>query len=167
MKTPTLISSLLVLSAVNLTLMVPGGFIESRDFSHISPMILGAFNILLTALGMISFFLAYFVFRKQRWAFMASLLCSIGYFIVYVIDLAEIFPKSPSPMPTSLLSLEIFGTILSIPLSLYAFKAFDKEKTEGPSSPVGNTIYWIIAAAMIIGLGIIIFATKSAMTANT
>lgn len=69
-------------------------------------------------------------------------------------------------MPTSLLSLEILGTILSIPLSLYAFKAFDKEKTEGPSPPVGNTIYWIIAAAIIIGLGIIIFATKSSMTAN-
>lgn len=56
MKYAKIINLLLIVSAVNLTLMVPGGFIESRDFSHISSITLGAFNVFLTTLGMVSLF---------------------------------------------------------------------------------------------------------------
>ncbi|MEN3752208.1 hypothetical protein ABC733_04255 [Mangrovibacter sp. SLW1] len=36
---------LLILSAINLALMVPGGFVENRHFSGYSVVVLSAFNI--------------------------------------------------------------------------------------------------------------------------
>ncbi len=47
--------SLLLLSAIMLTSLVPGGPIETRDFSHISPLVLGSFNVFLTTLSITSF----------------------------------------------------------------------------------------------------------------
>ena len=38
------ISGLLILSSGLLVSLIPGGSIETRDFSHINPIILGAFN---------------------------------------------------------------------------------------------------------------------------
>ncbi len=167
MKKTKIISTLLIVSAVNLALMVPGGFIESRDFSHISPIILGGFNIFLTLLGMVSLFLVYFIGKKQKWALKTAFICGLSYFIVYTIDLAEIFPKTPTVMPLLLLVLEILGTILSIPLMYYSTLkvTIANSKNEEKTEP-NKYIYWLIALAILLGIGIIIFATKSAMTAK-
>lgn len=56
--------TLLIASAVNLSLMVPGGFVETRDFSAYPAIVLGAFNVLLTVLGLGSLVLAVIVARK-------------------------------------------------------------------------------------------------------
>ncbi len=167
MKKTKIISTLLIVSAVNLALMVPGGFIESRDFSHISPIILGGFNIFLTLLGMVSLFLVYFVSKKRRWALKTAFICGLSYFIVYTIDLAEIFPKTPTAMPLLLLVLEILGTVLSIPLMYYSTLKITiaNNKNEEKTEP-NKYIYWLIGLAILLSIGIIIFATKSAMTAK-
>ena len=96
---------LLLLSAVSLTSLVPGGQIETRDFSHISPLVLGSFNVFLTMLSLTSFLLLYSVWRRQRWAFVASGIWGIGYFLVYVLDLARWFPVSPDAMTLRYLRL--------------------------------------------------------------
>ncbi|HAO09047.1 MAG TPA: hypothetical protein DCQ50_19170 [Chryseobacterium sp.] len=155
---------LLFVSAINLTLMVPGGFIESRDFSHISPVVLGSFNVFLTTLGMLSLFLIYFIYKKQKWAFITAFFCGLSYFVVYTIDLAKIFPQSPTRMPTALFLLESLGTLLSIPLIYYTVK--EAKEFSGSNNKVlfSKSMYWIIGIAICIGLGIIIFATKAAMT---
>ena len=57
------VAVLLVVSSFLLAILVPGGPIETRSFSHISPLILGSFNTFLTLLGMLSLPLAYFVFN--------------------------------------------------------------------------------------------------------
>ena len=118
---------LLLLSAVSLTSLVPGGPIETRDFSHISPLVLGSFNIFLTTLSLTSFLLLYFVWQRQRWAFVASGIWGIGYFLVYVLDLARWFPVSPDAMPPALFAIEVFGTILSIPLAVLSFSNADAD----------------------------------------
>lgn len=165
MKHTKIVNSLLILSAINLTLMVPGGFIESRDFSHISSIILGVFNIFLTTLGMISLFLTYFIYKKQKWAVYTVFLSGLSYFIVYTIDLAEIFPKSPTEMPISLFILEILGTIMAIPIMYYSVQKLKELETNDNGELLPNkSIYWLIIIAIIISLGIIIFATKAAMT---
>ncbi|WP_160140075.1 hypothetical protein [Chryseobacterium sp. c4a] len=164
MKTCQLINALLILSAVNLTFMIPGGFIESRDFSHISPLILGIFNSFLTALGIVSLFLVYFINKQYGWAYRIALFCGISYCIVYTIDLAGIFPQSPSPMPILLLILETLGTILSIPLIFYTIRKMKESKNKVNITGFSKSLYGFIAIAIVIGLGIIIFATHAAMT---
>lgn len=162
MKKTTIINVLLAASAVNLTFMIPGGYIESRDFSHISPIILGGFNIFLTTLGMVSLFLVYFINKKQKWALKAAFVCGLSYFIVYTIDLAGIFPKSPTAMPFLLLILETLGTVLAIPLIYFASLKTTVINNEKKTT-LNKYIYWLIGLAIFVGIGIIIFATKSAM----
>lgn len=163
MKKTKIINLLLIVSTVNLTLMIPGGFIESRDFSHISPIILGGFNIFLTTLGMLSLFLIYFINKDQKWVFKASFICGLSYFIVYTIDLLGIFPKTPTAMPLLLLVLEILGTILSIPLMHYSFLRIKMAGNE-QKTMLNKYVYSFIILAILVGIGIIVFATKSAMT---
>lgn len=164
MKTSKLINALLILSSVNLTLMIPGGFIESRDFSQISPLILGVFNFFLTTLGIISLFLVYFISKQYGWAYRIAYFSGISYFIVYTIDLLEVFPKSPTPMPNLLLILEVLGTIVSIPLMFYAQKKIKEFKSRENVVHYSKSLYWFMGFAIVIGLGIIIFATNAAMT---
>lgn len=144
--------------------MIPGGFIESRDFSHIPSIVLAAFNIVLTTLGMISLFLPYFIYKNQKWAVSAAFFSGMSYFVVYTIDLAEIFPKSPTQMPLSLFILEVVGTVISIPIMYYSIKKLKQLEDHGGKLMLNKSIYWLIVFAGLIGVGIIIFATKSAMT---
>lgn len=144
--------------------MIPGGFIESRDFSHISPIILSGFNTFLTVLGLSSLFIAYFNFRNHSWARYVSTLCGLSYLTVYAIDLLKIFPKTSSPFPLPLLILEIIGILLTLPLIYYS--SIDKATTDIPQRIQKRRMYYILAGAIIIGIGIIIFATQAAMTAK-
>jgi len=158
------IAGLLVLSAILLSLLIPGGPIEKRNFSHIAPTILGMFNTFLTVLGLGSFALAYFSISAGNIALIASALCGISYFLVYALDLAKIFPVSPDKMPKALFIIEILGLIISIPLtflSLY-YLSLPKAGINEIHIP-SSAIYSILAVVVIIGIGVIVFATKAAM----
>ena len=61
-----LTSVLLFISFGLLSILVPGGPIETRSFSHIDPLILGGFNPFLTSLAMISVFLIYFILKDLK-----------------------------------------------------------------------------------------------------
>ncbi|MEM6867491.1 MAG: hypothetical protein AAF528_03830 [Cyanobacteria bacterium P01_C01_bin.121] len=173
---------LLLLSTVSLTSLVPGGPIETRDFSHISPLVLGSFNLFLTTLSLTSFLLLYFVWKRQRWAFVASGIWGIGYFLVYVLDLARWFPVSPDAMPPALFAIEVFGTILSIPLAVLSFSNADAsdDMTDinqqrgylGDTLAIDNAevhknekagLFTVGALATLLGIGIVVFATRAAM----
>lgn len=173
---------LLLLSAVSLSVLVPGGPIETRDFSHISPLVLGSFNVFLTALSLTSFLLSYFVWRQQRWAFVASGLSGIAYGLVYVLDLARWFPVSPDAMPPALFAIEVLGMVLSIPLAVLSMSAANVERDlsgnnrqhrypsdilaldaarTGKGERIG--LFVAVAVAALLGTGIVIFATRAAM----
>lgn len=161
------VSMLLVLSAVLLGILVPGGPIETRDFSHISSAILGAFNTFLTILGIGSFVFAYFALKAKRWAFIASFVCGISYFFVYALDLGKIFPVSPNEMPAALLAIEIVGILVSIPLAYLPLRAIQMPMELNIAHEAGdvtNKKHVLILALMVLaGIGIIIFATLAAM----
>lgn len=173
--------SLLLLSAILLSVLVPGGPIETRNFSHISPLVLGGFNIFLTTLSLASFWLLYFIWQQQRWAFIASAMSGVAYFAVYVLDLAHWFPVSPDAMSPVLFVIEVLGTIVSIPLTVLSINGVDADSElfngQQQSLYSGNTLIvdvaktvsnkqvalFVLVSAGLLGIGIVIFATRSAM----
>ncbi|QUN06373.1 hypothetical protein KDN34_02590 [Shewanella yunxiaonensis] len=158
------VSGLLGTSAVLLGLLIPGGPIETRDFSHISPMTLGIFNVFLTVLGIGSLALIYFSFIGSEIAVIMAAICGVSYFLVYALDLAKIFPVSPNKMPRALFWIEVIGLILSIPLTLLSL-IYLLLPTEGAgiSEVSPSTMLLGLVAVIVVGAGIVIFATKSAM----
>jgi hypothetical protein len=162
------ISGLLILSSVLLVSLVPGGSIETRDFSHINPIILGTFNTFLTMLGIGSFLLIYFVFQEAKWTYLVATVFGISYFLVYVLDLGVIFPVSRDPMPMTLFVIEIVGTVVSVPLILMSVKQFLKiQQDDRPEISLKKTyspkFLYIAFLSILVGCGIITFATISAM----
>ena len=162
------LSILLVVSMLLLSILVPGGPIEIRDFSHISPVILGLFNAFLTILGMGSLFVAYGVYRTRHWSYSLALACGISYLLVYLLDLAKIFPVSPTPMSLPLLVIECSGSIVALPVIVMSYKRLSKvQSILSGTNPYGETAahksIGLYVAASVIGIGIIIFATLSAM----
>lgn len=162
------ISGLLILSSGLLVSLVPGGLIETRDFSYINPIILGSFNTFLTVLGIGSLLLVYFVVREAKWALMVATLAGVSYFLVYVLDLGVIFPVSSDPMPMTLFVIEIVGAIVSVPLMFVSLKQFLKiQQDDKPEISLKKTyspkFLYIVFLSIFVGCGIISFATVSAM----
>ena len=163
------ISALLILSSVLLGVLVPGGPIETRNFSHIEPIILATFNTFLTLLSIGSLLLVYFIFRGTKWAFIISAICGFSYFLVYVLDLGVIFPVSSDPMPVALFVIEIVGTIVSVPLTFFSVNKILKINQDSQTEITFKEAYspkflYIAFLSIFFGCGIIIFATISAMS---
>ncbi|MEM6501849.1 MAG: hypothetical protein AAF685_08430 [Cyanobacteria bacterium P01_C01_bin.89] len=163
---------LLGVSSVSLSVLVPGGPIETRSFAHINPLTLGVFNTFLTILGPGSLLLAYFVWKSERWALWGSALCGLSFFGVYGLDLAQIFPVSPDAMPLALFAIEVWGTVLAFPLmamSLQALRDISPIAIATPSNASALLLdaRWsqvlVTLCLGLVALGIIVFATQSAM----
>jgi hypothetical protein len=107
---------LLVLSGLLLSSLVPGGPIETRDFSHITVPVLLGFNLFLTTLVLGSFLASVGLCFSSPWARTASFLAAASYVLVYAIDLAGWFPSSPTPMPPTLFAVETTGIIVALPV---------------------------------------------------
>ncbi|MGB0560248.1 MAG: hypothetical protein ACPGVO_00395 [Spirulinaceae cyanobacterium] len=167
------LAGLLGISGIALSSLVPGGPIETRDFSQINPVTLGMFNTFLTTLCLGSLLLVYFVLKSERWAIFVAAVCGLSYLGVYGLDLAVIFPVSPDTMPPALLTIEVFGTILAFPLMLLPIQMLPTLKTAiVTTAPLLDSEHpaafrlpqMAIALSIgIIALGIITFATYSAM----
>ena len=154
-----LVALLLALSAINLALMIPGGFVETRDFSAYPASVLAAFNIFLTVLGLGSLVLAWLTWRggvRRVW----SMAAAVGFAATYLLDLFKIFPVTPVPMSSLLETLEWLGTALAILLAPAVLTAGSRDAggRQGAAIPRGLTIVMGIA-----GIGIVIFATIAAM----
>jgi hypothetical protein len=161
------VAALLVLSAVLLGTLVPGGPIETRNFSHISPLILVSFNTFLTILGIGSFVLACFTVKKQRWAFKGSTICGISYFMVYALDLGKVFPVSPDEMPSALFAIEVAGIVASVFLTYLSLNAAHILMSDGSGHELTAAMkkehILLLILVALAGLGIIIFSTIAAM----
>lgn len=154
---------LLLLSATLLSAMIPGGPVETRDFSHYDPLLLGSFNTFLTVLGLASYGAAWFVMRRRRWALISAQLCGVGYFLVYAADLAQLFPQSPLAMPAALLVMEITGLVVSLPLMLLPALAGHSElSVSNGHRHLTSTALLLITAVTVLAVGIIAFATRAA-----
>lgn len=167
------IAGLLGLSGIALGTLVPGGPIETRSFVHIHPLTLGVFNTFLTTLVLGSLALVYFVLQSKRWAMVTAAGAGLSYLGVYGLDLVKLFPVSPDAMPPALLAIEVLGTVLSFPLMLLSIQAM---QASGKRTLAGVTLpqpehhlrfqlpHIVIAIGLgVVALGIITFATSSAM----
>lgn len=155
---------LIIISVINLSVMIPGGPVDTRMLSSYSPLVLASFNIFLTLLGVVSILTPFYILKNYRWALIITFISGFSYFLVYTFDLLQIFPKSPDQFPILLLVLEIIGSIISIPLMLFSYLSLRQNDMIRINRIQWNTKKIIIMIALIIlGLCIIIFSTISAI----
>lgn len=159
MTSTRLIALLIFLSAVNLVLMVPGGFVETRAFPGYSVAVLAAFNVFLTVLGLGSLVLAYWAYRFGRVG-MSAPAFGAAFAAVYLLDLAHIFPISQVPMSAALYSLEWVGTILGLGTLVLGLRHVLASHAQ--TQAAGHLPGWLMAGMGALALGIVIFATMSA-----
>tara|TARA_R110002020_G_scaffold10417_7_gene40060 strand:+ start:715 stop:1203 length:489 start_codon:yes stop_codon:yes gene_type:complete len=153
------VTALLVASALNLASMVPGGFVETRDFSAYPSIVLAAFNVFLTVLGLGSLVLAYTITKTgsgYRW----STLAGIGFVGVYLLDLYRIFPVPPNPMSTLLATLEWIGTGLGLALVIASLVVSQRAVATSATPSLPRPV---MLGLGLVALIIVAFATKSAM----
>ena len=156
------VTTLLVASTLNLALMVPGGFVETRDFSAYPSIVLGAFNLFLTVLGLGSLLLAYIVTKAGR-GYGWSALAGLAFVSVYLLDLGRIFPVPSNPMSPLLATLEWIGTGLGAALA-FAALALSRHATANTATAVAPSLPKpVIVGFVLLALIIVAFATKSAM----
>jgi len=153
------IATLLVASALNLALMIPGGFVETRDFSAYPPIVLGAFNVFLTVLGLGSLVLAYAVTKAAR-GYGWSALGGFAFVGVYLLDLGRIFPVTPNPMSTLLATLEWIGAALGVALVIVSITLSQRASATSAAPSLPKPIMFGLGFLALI---IVAFATKSAM----
>ena len=159
----------LLLNALILISLIPGGAIETRDFSHIPVLYLTVFNAFLTALGMCSLLFVPLAFNNFRAAAKVSKILALAYIAVYLFDLFEIFPQTPSAMPTLLLFLEISGVISGFLLFAEGHKFEKKINTLAPNEQkhhLKKLSPLCILILVIIGNAIVIFSTYSAINSG-
>lgn len=159
-----LVAFLLLVSGLMLSSLVPGGPIENRDFSHINLAILLGFNVYLTVLGLGSFVLVFYVARRGQYARYLSIFAGLSYLIIYGIDLLGIFPKTPSEMNDALLWVEVIGSVLAIPLVYFACQLEQKAGLSHVAQSQSGLKWALLSTG---GIGIIVFATWSAMSPIT
>ncbi|AZS13223.1 hypothetical protein [Paenibacillus lutimineralis] len=115
-----IMASLVVfLNVTLLTILVPGGPIENRDFSKLKGVVFWGFNLFLISLGIVSFIACYLLLISHSNAIFITQIIAVLYFIVYTIDLAGMFPKSPTKMSKPLMLFEIINTTMAVFLFLF------------------------------------------------
>ena len=157
----------LIVSVALLSSLIPGGPIENRDFSHIHPGILGAFNIFLTTLDFGSLVLAYFAFRGREWALRLAFVAAFGFFTVYAIDLAQIFPRSPTPMSFALALVEVLGMTAAVPLMFSARRSVAESSSTSVRTPNKRARLGAAAVLVVAGISVVWFATDAAMSGSS
>lgn len=157
----------LLVSAALLTSLIPGGPIENRDFSHIHPGILGLFNVFLTTLDLGSIPLAYFAAKGRSWALKGAFAAAVAYFGVYAVDLAQLFPRSPTPMSWALALIEVLGMTVAVPLMFAARRSAARTSVTAEVSGGRAPMAVIALVLAVLGLAVVWFATDAAMGGGT
>ena len=161
LKNTHLTALLLLVSGLLLSSLVPGGPIETRNFSHINAGVLLIFNIYLTVLGLGSFLLIPYVLRSGRYAGILAGLAGVSYLVVYGVDLLGWFPQTPSEMSNALLSIEVIGMVVALPLIYLSSQLPRKDSNpKGRSNSLWIDLKWLLL--FLAGIAIVVFATWSA-----
>ncbi len=107
------------LNVTLLTVLVPGGPIENRDFSNLKGVTFWGFNVFLITLGLTSYFASYALLSGASYAIMLGKILAGLYVAVYLLDLGKVFPKSPTKMSNTLMLMEIVNTSFAILLFIF------------------------------------------------
>jgi len=96
-----------------LAVLVPGGPIENRDFSHLGGVVYWGFNTFLSGLILASIAVTYQLLRGEQVA-AAGVILSVLYCAVYLLDLGKLFPTSPTTMSKQLMLHEIVNFCVAL-----------------------------------------------------
>lgn len=104
---------LLPVLVVSFATLVPGGPVETRDFSHLGGPVFWGFNVFLVSLGLVAVVSAVLMLRGSVSAAWPAVASGWAYIFVVLLDLGRVFPLSPDAMPLSLGLIEILDAILA------------------------------------------------------
>ena len=113
---------LLLLLVASFVTLVPGGPIETRDFSALGGAVFWGFNVFLVTLGLAAVLSAVGMLRRSRKAAKLAIICCWGYAFVVLLDLGHVFPQSPDAIPLALGLIEILDLILALYVGVIAHK---------------------------------------------
>ena len=116
-------STLLLILVASFITLVPGGPVETRDFSHLGGAVFWGFNVFLIALGLAAIGAGIVLRRGSRLAARIAIAVSWGYIFVVLLDLGHVFPVSPDPIPLLLGLIEILDAILAGYVMVLAHRA--------------------------------------------
>ncbi|MEQ9694226.1 hypothetical protein [Shimia sp. SDUM112013] len=104
---------LLFVLVVSFATLVPGGPIETRDFSGLGGAVFWGFNAFLIGLALVAILAAIGLRRHRKPAAWAAITVGWGYIFVIFLDLGHVFPVSPDPIPLTLGLIEILVAMLA------------------------------------------------------
>ncbi|MEM7280803.1 MAG: hypothetical protein AAF438_04165, partial [Pseudomonadota bacterium] len=111
-----------------------------------------------------SLVLAFFAYKQRPWALSMAFAAALGFFGVYAIDLAQIFPRSPTPMSFALALIEVLGMTAAVPLMFAARNARADANHHTTRSKKSALRYATAATLAVVGIVIVWFATDAAMS---
>ncbi len=163
---PFITIGLLAISIALLSSLIPGGPIEHRDFGHLGVTTVLSFNIFLAGLILTSAVALVLIWKGSRFGGALAFHCGVGFAGVYLLDLFEIFPTSPTTMSDVLFYVEAVGLITAGLLmavshtltidGLGARASSDQRRSFSPPLPM---VFFILT----VSVGTIAFATVSAL----
>ena len=104
---------LLLLLVITFITLVPGGPVETRDFSGLGGPVFWGFNVFLVLLGIGAIASAIGLLRDSKTAAIGGIIAGWGYIFVVLLDLGHVFPATPDPIPLLLGLIEILDAILA------------------------------------------------------
>lgn len=110
----------LTLSVLNLCFMILSVLTRTRLFLDYPSMVITLFTVFLITLGVLSIWQLFEGLDGQAMRGKILLLLAVEYFVVYVADMTNIFPRSAEPMGQMLFAVEIFGAVLAVSLFVSA-----------------------------------------------
>ena len=110
----------LTLSVPNLCFVILSILTKTRVFPDYPPMVITLFTVFLITLGILSIWQLFAGLDGQAMRGKILLLLAVEYFVVYVADLANIFPRLVAPMGQTLFIMEMLGAGLAVLLFVSA-----------------------------------------------
>lgn len=110
----------LTLSVLNLCFMILSVLTKTRVFPDYPPMVITLFTVFLITLVVLSIWQLFAGLDGQAMSGKVLLLLAVEYFVVYVADMTNIFPRSVAPMGQTLFIMEMLGAGLAVLLFISA-----------------------------------------------
>ncbi len=119
------VSICLLALVISFAMLVPGGFIETRDFSHLDAKGFWGFNAFLIALSLVAIVMIFLTWQQKKPAFWVSITVAWLYIFVFILDWSHVFPTSPDPMSFWLCMIEILDSILCFYIVIFSHKSLN------------------------------------------
>ena len=142
------LSVCLGLNAILMTLMLPGGPVEIRNFSAYSTTTLTLYKLFLSALVTGTLLTIALCSKQYQGAGAGSIISGICYLSVHAVGLLAIFLFSPNPATAILLTLELVACIAAISLIFLGKKLLHYEKSYAGAQNTLSAFQWLIVIAL-------------------